>query len=155
VVRAARYAPLGLRGMGGLGPATDFESAKDRAAQMAFANAQVHVTVMLESAEAFRHIDEIVGMAGIDAVSLGPTDLAQELGVFGTPDQARVIDEHREQMIAAARKHGKDVAMFVTSLDEGERWIQRGAKIIIYSDEVEVLKSGYTAAVQRLRPART
>jgi 2-keto-3-deoxy-L-rhamnonate aldolase RhmA len=155
VVRAARYAPLGLRGMGGLGPATDFESSKDRVAQMAFANAQVHVTVMLESAEAFRHIDEIVGMAGIDAVSLGPTDLAQELGVFGTPDQARVIDEHRERMMAAARKHGKDVAMFVTALDEGERWIQRGARIIIYSDEVEVLKSGYTAAVQRLRPARS
>src|ERR671925_395608 len=49
---------------------------------------------------------EIVGMPGIDAVTLGPSDLAQELGVRGTPDQARVIDEHRRMLIAAASKHG-------------------------------------------------
>ena len=33
----------------------------------------------------------------IDAVTLGPSDLAQELGVLGTPDQGRVIDQHRER----------------------------------------------------------
>lgn len=155
VVQAARYSPLGMRGMGGLGPSTDFESSKDRPAQMAFLNAQVHVTVMLESAEAFRHLDEIVGMPGIDAVTLGPADLAQELGVFGKPDQSRVIDDHRERMIEAAKKHGKDVAMYVSSVDDAKRWIQRGAKIIVYSDEVEILKNGFSAVVNQLRPLGT
>ena len=107
---------------------------------------------MLESAEAFRHLDEIVGMPGIDAVTLGPSDLAQELGVLGTPDQARVIDEHRDRLIAAARRHGKDVAMLVQTLDEGERWIRAGATLIAYSSDVAVLRSGFAAAVRRLRP---
>src|SRR3712207_9575829 len=61
VVQAARYAPLGRRGMAGVGPHTDFAAAADPRAQLADLDAQVHLTVMLESAEAFRHLDAIVG----------------------------------------------------------------------------------------------
>jgi 2-keto-3-deoxy-L-rhamnonate aldolase RhmA len=149
VVEAARYAPLGMRGMAGFGPHNDFTAGADSA----FLNEQVHITIMLESAEAFRHLDEIVGMPGIDAVTLGPSDLAQELGVFGTPDQARVIDEHRDRLIAAAQRHGKDVAMLCQTLEEAERWIAAGAKIIAYSSEVMILRQGYAAAVGRLKGA--
>jgi len=151
VVQAARYAPLGVRGMAGLGPHTDFERSSDLSSQLRFLNEQVHITVMLESAEAFRHLDGIVGMPGIDAVTLGPSDLAQELGVLGTPDQRRVIDEYRGRMIEAARKHGKDVAMLVPSVDEAKRWIQAGVKIIVYGSDVDILKNGFAAVVQQLR----
>jgi 2-keto-3-deoxy-L-rhamnonate aldolase RhmA len=155
VARAARYAPDGLRGMAGLASGNDFDPSSNLAADQAHLNAQVHVTVMFESAQAFRHIDEIIATPGIDAVTLGPTDLAQELGVFGTPDQARVIDEHRERLIAGAQRHGKDVAMLVDSLEQGERWIRAGARIIAYSSDVGVLRSSYTAAVKFLRGQRS
>ena len=147
VVQAARYAPAGMRGMAGPAPGNDF-----RPAPGAELNEQVHVTVMFESAEAFRHVDEIVAMPGIDAVTLGPSDLAQELGVLGTSRQGPVIDEHREQLLAAARRHGKDVAMLVQTLDEAQRWIQAGVKIIAYASDAAVLSAAYAAAVQRLRP---
>ncbi len=146
VVAAARYTPLGLRGMSGVGPHNDFAGA-DPAAM----NELVHITIMFESAEAFRHLDEIVATPGIDAVTLGPSDLAQELGVFGTPDQAKVIDEHRERLIAAARRHGKQVAMLCQTLDEAERWIAAGATLIAYSSDVAILKQGFAGAVGRLR----
>ena len=152
VVEAARYAPIGMRGMARLSPASDFAPTSDVHADLRHINEQVHVTAMLESAEAFRHLDEIVATPGIDAVTLGPTDLAQELGVFGTPDQARVIDEHRERLIASARKHGKDVAMLCETLDEAERWIKAGAKLIAYSSDVGILKNGYAEAARRLKP---
>jgi 2-keto-3-deoxy-L-rhamnonate aldolase RhmA len=151
VVQAARYAPLGMRGMAGLGPHTDFETSQDGSSQLKFLNDQVHITVMLESAEAFGHLDEIVGMPGIDAVTLGPSDLAQELGVLGTPDQRRVIDEYRSRMIAAARKHGKDVAMLVHSVEDAKRWIQAGVKIIVYASDSDLLKNGFTGVVKQLR----
>lgn len=151
VVKAARYAPVGLRGIAGLGPYTDFEASQDRRAQLDFLNAQVHITVMLESALAFQHLDEIMSVEGIDAVTLGPGDLAQELGVFGTPDQSRVIDEHRERMIEAALKHGKDVAMLVPSVAEARRWMERGVKIIVISDDAEILRRGIAAIVDQLR----
>src|SRR5262245_4810262 len=78
VAQAARYAPSGMRGMAGLGPHNDFSPSADLQADQAFLNEQVYLTVMLESAEAFRHLDEIVATPGVDAVTLGPSDLAQE-----------------------------------------------------------------------------
>lgn len=151
VVQAARYAPLGLRGQAGVGPHNDFDPGSDQRAAHAHLNEQVHITVMFESAEAFRHLDEIVKTPGIDAVTLGPGDLAQELGVLGTPDQGRVIDEHRERLIEAANRHGKDVAMLVQTLDEAERWLKAGVKIIAYASDVAILKSGFQAASKRLK----
>jgi 2-keto-3-deoxy-L-rhamnonate aldolase RhmA len=150
-VEAARYAPAGMRGMAGLGPGNDFAPSGDVLADQRHLNDQVHLTVMFESAEAFRHIDEIVGMPGVDAVTLGPTDLAQELGVFGRPDQGRVIDEHRMRLIEAAHRHGKDVAMLVQTLDEAEKWIEAGAKIIAYSSDAAVLRNGYLEAAKRMK----
>ena len=42
--------------------------------------------------------------------------------------------------------------MLVETLEEAERWIEAGAKIIAYSSDVAILRSGYQAAVKRLRP---
>jgi 2-keto-3-deoxy-L-rhamnonate aldolase RhmA len=153
VAEAAHYAPAGMRGMAGLSSGTDFDgdlSASDRIAHL---NQQVHITVMLESAGAFEQLDDIISIPGIDAITLGPTDLAQELGVFGTPRQADVLDEHRMRLIDAAQRHGKQVAMLVDTLDEAERWIAAGVRIIAYSSDVAVLRSAYAGAVRRLRPS--
>ena len=89
VARAARYAPLGERGMYGFGPHTGYQS-PPVAEHMAAANARVHVTVMLETKRAFDRLDEIAAVPGIDALTLGPSDLAQDLGVLGTPAQRGV-----------------------------------------------------------------
>jgi 2-keto-3-deoxy-L-rhamnonate aldolase RhmA len=154
VVQAARYAPAGMRGQAGLGPHNDFAPSGSVVADQAHMNEQVHVTAMFESAEAFRHVDEIVGMAGIDAVTLGPSDLAQELGVMGTPDQGRVIDEHRLALIDAAKRHGKDAAMLVQTVEEAERWIAAGVKIIAYSSDAGILRAGFSAAARRLKEGK-
>ena len=71
--------------------------------------------------------------------------------LFGTPDQRRVIDEYRSRMIAAARKHGKDVAMLVHSVEDAKRWIQAGVKIIVYASDADLLKNGFTGVVKQLR----
>ena len=89
--------------MAGLGPHNDFAPSGDPLRDQALLNEQVHLTVMLESATAFSHLDEIVATPGVDAVTLGPSDLAQELGVLGTPRQGAVIDEHRLRLIDAGR----------------------------------------------------
>jgi 2-keto-3-deoxy-L-rhamnonate aldolase RhmA len=152
VAQAARYAPVGARGMAGLSPGTDFDAELSAADRLLHLNQQVHLTVMLESAEAFRHLDEIVSIDGIDAVTLGPTDLAQDLGVFGTPRQSDVLDEHRQRLISAARTHHKHVAMLVDTVAEAKRWIDAGVQLIAYSSDAAVLRSGYASAVQGLRP---
>ena len=151
VAQAAHYAPMGERGMAGLSSGTDFDGDLTARERLDHLNRQVHVTVMLESAEAFRHLDEILSIDGIDAVTLGPTDLAQDLGVYGTPRQSAVLDEHRQRLIDAARARGKHVAMLVDSIEEAQRWIDAGVLLIAYGSDVGILRHGYATAVRQLR----
>lgn len=151
IVAASRYAPRGLRGNGGLSAATDFELKGSLAERRAFANEQVFVTVMFETAAAFKDLDKIAAMDGIDALTLGPADLAQDLGVFGTPDQARVIDERRDLILAAARRHGKTCAMLCSSATEVMKWKKAGALLLAYSSDADILHSGFSRAMAELK----
>jgi 2-keto-3-deoxy-L-rhamnonate aldolase RhmA len=151
IVAASRYAPKGLRGMIGLSPGNDFGTAGTLAERQAFANRQVFVTVMFETARAFDDLDAIAAMDGIDALTLGPSDLAQDLGVFGTPDQARVIDEKREQILAAARRHGKTCAMLVTSAEQARKWKDAGVLLLVYGSEVDMLHTGFSRAMAEIK----
>jgi 2-keto-3-deoxy-L-rhamnonate aldolase RhmA len=151
IVAASRYAPRGQRGNGGLSAATDFETPGTVAERRAFANRQVFVTVMFETAEAFNDLDAIAAMDGIDALTLGPADLAQNLGVAGTPDEGRVLDEKRDLILAAARKHGKTCAMLCSSAEQVQRWKEAGALLLAYSSDADMLRSGYSQAMARIR----
>jgi 2-dehydro-3-deoxyglucarate aldolase/4-hydroxy-2-oxoheptanedioate aldolase len=156
VVACSRYAPLGARGMYGFGPHTGFQTLPP-AEHMAAANARVHVTAMLETRRAFERLDEIAAVPGIDALTIGPTDLAQDLGVLGTPAQRAVLDEHRRRVVEASRKHGKAVSMAVDSVEAVRDVIAMGATIVNYSSDTAMLRSGYASAlaeVRRALPAR-
>jgi 2-keto-3-deoxy-L-rhamnonate aldolase RhmA len=150
VAACCRYAPLGERGMYGFGPHTEFRSLPI-SEHTAAANARVHVTAMLETKRAFARLDEIAAVPGIDALTIGPTDLAQDLGVLGTPAQRQVLDEHRRRLVAAARKNGKAVAMLTDSAEGVRQMIALGATIINYSSDAAVLRAGYAATVEEIR----
>jgi len=150
VAACCRYAPLGERGMYGFGPHTMYRTLPP-GEHMAAANARVHVTAMLESRRAFERLDEIAAVPGIDALTIGPTDLAQNLGVLGTPAQKPVLDEHRRRLVEAARKHGKAVAMLTDSVEGVREMIALGATIVNYASDAAVLRNGYAALVAEVR----
>jgi 2-keto-3-deoxy-L-rhamnonate aldolase RhmA len=154
VAQCCRYAPLGERGMYGFGPHTEFRTLPP-AEHMAAANARVHVTAMLETRRAFDRLDEIASVPGIDALTIGPTDLAQDLGVLGTPAQRQTLDEHRRRLVEAARKHGKAVAMLTDSVEGVRQMIALGATIINYSSDAAVLRASYAAVADEIRRGLT
>jgi 2-keto-3-deoxy-L-rhamnonate aldolase RhmA len=151
IVAASRYAPRGLRGNAGHSPGTDFDPTGSAVERRAFANQQVFVTVMFETGAAFADLDAIAAMDGIDALTIGPADLAQDLGVFGTSDQARVLDEKRDLVLAAAKQHGKVCAMLCSSYAQAQQWKAAGALLLAYSSDSEVLQSGYREAMKRIK----
>jgi 2-dehydro-3-deoxyglucarate aldolase/4-hydroxy-2-oxoheptanedioate aldolase len=151
IVAASRYTPMGSRGMGGATPATEYEPGGLTDERMAFANEQVFVTVMLEAKSAFRDLDAIAAMPGIDALTIGPTDLAQDLGVYGKPEMNRVLDEHRDMVLTAAKKHGKTCAMLTSSAEQTRFWQEQGVLLLAYSSEVGVLQDGFRRAMKEIR----
>ena len=152
VAAASRYTPLGERGMYGFGPHTGYVS-RPPAEHMALANARVHVTAMLESKDAFDRLDAIASVSGINALTIGPTDLAQNLGVLGTPSQKSVLAEYRARVAEAARKHGKQVAMLTDSIEGVREMIALGATIINYSSDANVLRAGYAGIAEEVKRA--
>jgi 2-keto-3-deoxy-L-rhamnonate aldolase RhmA len=150
VAACSRYAPLGARGMYGFGPHTEYHTLPP-SEHMAAANTRVHVTAMLETRRAFERLDEIASVPGIDALTIGPTDLAQDLGVLGAPTQRQVLDQHRRRLVEAARKHGKAVAMLTDSVQGVREMIALGATIINYSSDAAVLRAGYAAVAAEAR----
>ena len=151
IVAASKYTPEGSRGMISASPGNDFDVSMPVMDRLKFTNDQVFITVMFESAQAFEHLDEIASMEGIDALTLGPQDLAQDLGVFGTPDQAKVLDEKRHQIVEAANKYGKTCAMLVADAEQARQWRDAGVLVVNYSTEVNVLMSGYESALSNIK----
>lgn len=80
VVRFSRYAPAGARGVG-LARAHGYGLRFQQYVESA--NEQVTVVVQAEHARAVENIEAIVNVPGIDAVLLGPYDLAASLGKMG------------------------------------------------------------------------
>jgi 2-dehydro-3-deoxyglucarate aldolase len=88
VVRWARYAPEGERGVG-LARAHGY-GLKFRE-YLSAANREISVIVQAEHARAVENIDAIVRVAGVDAVLLGPYDLSASLGKMGQIDDPAVV----------------------------------------------------------------
>ena len=151
IVAASRYAPQGLRGNGGLSAATNFETRGTVAERRAFANQQVFITVMLETGAAFR-ISMPSRRWTASMRSLSVRRISVRISACSArPEQARVIDEKRDLILAAARKHKKTCAMLCASAAEVKKWKDAGALLLAYSSDVDVLHSGFSRAMKDLR----
>ena len=145
VVESARFAPMGNRGTFEPGPHNDYE---DDPQDLVKLDEQIHISVMLESKEAFANIDEIASVPGIDTLAIGPADLAQELGVYGTPDEWKHMEDYKYRIREAALKHGKTFEMGAWSPDDAKRWLEAGVHVLTYLTETTILREAYAQAVK-------
>lgn len=89
VVRAVRYPPRGMRGVGaGVARAALFGQHAD---YIATADDQVCTIVQIESAAALGQAGAIAALEGIDCVFIGPSDLAADMGHGGQTDHPDVL----------------------------------------------------------------
>lgn len=92
-VRAMRYAPRGIRGVSGMTRASRYGAVKDYIQR---AEEELCLIVQVETGEALGRIEEIAMVDGVDAVFIGPADLAASLGHPGNaghPDVVAKIEE--------------------------------------------------------------
>lgn len=83
VVEAAKYAPLGNRGLAVGTRAARYGVRRSLARHVAEANRDTLVCVQLEDTDALRDVDAIAAVEGVDVVFVGPSDLSQALGYPG------------------------------------------------------------------------
>lgn len=98
VVKAVRYAPLGERGMGGATRATRY-GAIPMDEHKTSSNEEILLIVMVEDMAVVKQIKEIASVEGVDLIAIGPTDLAQSLGVeTSDPLYRQTVEEISETL---------------------------------------------------------
>jgi 4-hydroxy-2-oxoheptanedioate aldolase len=98
VVHAARYPPLGGRGIGG-GRAAGYGLGLSN--YLARANASIAVLVMIEDAAGVDAAPAIAATDGIDGIVIGTMDLSASLGFIGQPGHPEVTTAVTEITAAA------------------------------------------------------
>ncbi|MQF48761.1 hypothetical protein FIM08_02520 [SAR202 cluster bacterium AC-647-N09_OGT_505m] len=79
MIRACKYSPLGDRSNSGV--RGEWGESKDYRSYMDMVNDELLIIPMIETQQAIDNIDEILSVAGIDILLVGPSDLSIELGV--------------------------------------------------------------------------
>lgn len=97
-VLAAKYPPQGERGVG-LGRASQYGAQLQT--YLSSANDDTAVIVQIEHRTAVENLEAIAGVAGVDALMIGPFDLSGSFGVPGQLDDPRV-----QAAIARVREFG-------------------------------------------------
>jgi 4-hydroxy-2-oxoheptanedioate aldolase len=156
-VAACRYPPAGIRSNGPnralLYGGADYQKNADR---------EMLCIAMIETAEGIAKMDEIISTPGLDAVYIGPTDLALSLGlapVMDNDDPKHVATVN--QILETCRKHKVVAAMHTTSAKYTQRYIDQGFGMVMLINDRVAMMNYVKAEVSKLTgwtplpPART
>ncbi len=129
VVRSVKYWPLGKRGLAGTRAAA-FGLKYPLADYVKEANEQTLIVTHVETMDAVHNLPEMLEVAGIDVVFIGPTDLSQAMGYPGRANEPAVqqtVDGLVKQILAS----GKAVGTICSSGEQAKLLIDKGITYIL------------------------
>ncbi|CAN7172112.1 aldolase/citrate lyase family protein [Acidovorax sp. LjRoot194] len=148
LVRATRYAPEGVRGMGSaLARSSRWQAYPQYVHE---ANAQVCLLVQAETVEAMRNLDAIAATPGVDGVFIGPADLSASMGHRGDPGHPDVQAAIHEG-IARILRAGKAPGILATSEAQAREWLAAGVLFVAVGVDTMLLASAAADLAARFR----
>ena len=138
VVSASKYPPMGTRGFGAW-RASNFYL--DASGYLKTANSETPIVVQIETTEAVKLVDEIAATPGLDALFVGPYDLALSMGL--TPGQLHPdLILACKKVVAAARRNGIAAGIDVANVDMAEQYRDMGFTLLTYGADISLLLNG-------------
>jgi 4-hydroxy-2-oxoheptanedioate aldolase len=148
-VSACRYAPQGSRSYG---PArATLYAGRD---YFDHANETMLCICMIETAEAIKNADEIIGTPGVDAIYIGPSDLGVSLGLPPASDH----DDPQfvgalGKVLAACEKHGVIAGAHCGTPAVAKKRIAQGFRFVQVCDDAGSMVRGVAGAITEMRAA--
>ncbi|GAA5152728.1 4-hydroxy-2-oxoheptanedioate aldolase [Microbacterium pseudoresistens] len=135
-VAATRYPPRGIRGVGSaLARAGQFNRIDD---YLQRAHEITSLTVQIESAAAVGNARAIAETDGVDAVFVGPSDLAASMGLLGQQGHPDVVAAVTET-IRVVRETGTPVGVNAFDPAMARRYLDAGADFALVAADVSIL----------------
>jgi 4-hydroxy-2-oxoheptanedioate aldolase len=139
VVRATRYPPRGIRGVGSaLARASRWSRIPD---YLQTADDNVTVLVQIESVQGLHELAEIAAVDGIDGMFIGPADLAASLGHLGDPNHPDVVSQI-DQAIAIITGAGKPAGINAFAEKYARHYLDSGCQFVLVGADVTLLARG-------------
>jgi len=149
VVGACRYPPEGYRSWGPIRAALGVDGYSPEVG-----NRRVVVAVMIETADGVAAADEILAVPGIDAVYVGPNDLAITHGMLPSADAfSDELAELVARVLAACQRHGVVPGVHCGSVDTARRWRDLGFRMLNVTSDAVFIRTGASAVVKALAGA--
>jgi 2-keto-3-deoxy-L-rhamnonate aldolase RhmA len=148
LVDAAKYAPLGKRGVG-LGTNADYK-AVNLPEFLNHSNENTTVMCMIESVAGLSNVEEICATPGVDALFVGYVDLTQSMGIAGQYHHERFLDALK-RIVAVGKKHGLGVGIQPRDLTQAQEWLSLGFNVMSYSGDVYVYMSAMKQGIDTIR----
>lgn len=147
LVSACRYPPLGRRSYGpvraSLYAGADYH---------AHANEAVVVFAMIETREALDNLEEIAEFEGLDALYIGPSDLASALGYEpGFDRREPELVEAIDLVLARARERGLVAGIHNGTADYARAMIEKGFRFVTIGSDARFIASGAAAILSRMK----
>jgi 4-hydroxy-2-oxoheptanedioate aldolase len=144
---ACRYPPDGYRSWGPVRAALGVDGFSP-----ATANQAVICAIMIETADGLARVDEILSVPGIDAVYVGPNDMAVTHGM--PPDSDARDPRHRgliRGVLEACIRHGVVPGIHCGSVETAAAWREEGFRMLNVNSDAVFLRQGAQAVAGALR----
>jgi len=148
-VRAALYPPRGNRSVGGSVHALNF--AASPAEYYARANDELLIVLQCEHPLAVQHAAEIYSVPGVDAVFIGPNDLAANMrGTQGQQPSAEAQAAAHRQVLQACQQIGVPAGIHCYSAEEAKQRIAEGWQFLAVGSELRLMMDAAAAMVRTI-----
>lgn len=146
-VAAARYPPLGIRGVAVVPRVNDYGRVRDYHRN---AHLETCILVQLETRAALKEIEAIAAVDGIDGMFIGPSDLAADFGHLADnrhPEVQAAIKEAAQRI----RTTGRSAGTLSGNLEEVEPLFELGFNFTAAGSDVGLLARGAESVAARFR----
>jgi 4-hydroxy-2-oxoheptanedioate aldolase len=148
IVRATRYPPDGVRGVGsGLARSSRWMAYPRYLHE---ANERICVLVQVESVDALAQIDAIAAVDGVDGVFIGPADLAASMGHLGEPGH-RAVRDAVEAGVARIRAAGKAPGILCADETLARHYLAIGVRFVAVGSDATLLAQATRALAARFK----
>ncbi len=148
-VAAAKFPPTGNRSVGGNVHALNFGASSSE--YYARANDEILVVLQCEHIQAVNDADAIFSVPGIDAIFVGPNDLAASMcGKDGQPPSAEETARVMKHIHHTCRKHHVAAGLHCFSAEDAAYRIAEGWQFVAVGSELKMMLNGASEVVRKL-----
>ncbi|MGK8707384.1 4-hydroxy-2-oxoheptanedioate aldolase [Metapseudomonas otitidis] len=148
LVRAMRYPPFGIRGVGSaLARASRWNSIPG---YLDKADEQMCLLVQIENLDGLANLDAIAAVEGVDGVFIGPADLSAAMGHRGNPGHPEV-QAAIEDAITRIRRAGKAVGILSADEALARRYLELGCSFVAVGVDTSLLMKALQGLAGRFK----